>query len=204
MLRPEDSSALARVQVVPSSTTAAASVAELIERQRQQLSLPRVDKQFEIGRERAYLSEIEARVAQLDEASLDRARAFLLGSLEAVVHGPTQALNTRAREDEDLVQFKRRWVVGIRWGLLGGGALFILTMTIMVWRNQRTLERQTNDALGLVPGSSPGDDEVFADQSLAIVRARRQVLARGAFTIGLSIAALIMTVAMLESLVWKY
>lgn len=206
-LRPEDSSALARVQLVAPNTTRVESVAPLIERQRRQLSLPRLDKQFEIGRERAYLSEIEARVAQLDEAAVDRTRAFLLGSLEAVVHGPTQALNTRAREDEDLLVFKRWWVLAVRWFLLGGGGLFILTMTLMVWRDQRSLERQTNQALGLGSaerGGSPIDEELFADQSIAIVRARRQVLARGAFTIGLMVAALILTVAMLESLVWKY
>ena len=123
------------------------------------------------------------------------------------MHGPTQALNTRAREDEDLAQFKRRWALAVRWSLLGGGGLFILILTVMVWRNQRSLELQTNQALGLgshVHGGAPIDDEILADQSLAIVRARRQVLARGAFTIVLMIAALIMTVAMLESLVWKY
>jgi hypothetical protein len=202
-LRPEDSSSLARVQVVPTGSTRAQSIAALIEGQRQQLSLPRVDKQFEVGRERAYLSEIEARVAGLDEAGVERTRAFLLGSLEAVVHGPTQALNTRAREDEALAVFKQRWISMIRWFLLGGGGLFILVLGGMVWRNQRTLERQTSDALGLVAGA-PTDDEMFADQSLAIVRARREVLGRGAFTIVLMIAALIMTIAMLESLVWKY
>lgn len=206
-LRPEDTSAIARVQLVSPNIDRAGSIAALIERQRQQLSLPRVDKQFEIGRERAYLREVEARTAKLDAAAVDRTRAFLLGSLEAVVHGPTQALNTRAREDEDLAQFKRRWALAVRWSLLGGGGLFILILTVMVWRNQRSLELQTNQALGLgshVHGGAPIDDEILADQSLAIVRARRQVLARGAFTIVLMIAALIMTVAMLESLVWKY
>jgi hypothetical protein len=204
ILRPEDSSALARVQVVPTTTTRAASVAELIERQRQQLSLPRVDKQFEIGRERAYLSEVEARVASLDAASVDRARAYLLGSLEAVVHGPTQALNTRAREDETLADFKLRWIKYVRWSLLGGGGLFIVILGFLVWRNQRTLERETSRALGLdmVDMARGGDDAVFADQSLAIVRARRQVLARGAFTIGLAIVALLMTIMMLEAFVW--
>src|SRR5690606_26298916 len=203
-LRPEDTSAIARVQLVPPGMSKIGSVAALIERQRQQLSLPRLDKQFEVGRERAYLSEIEMWIAEQDEATVDRTRAFLIGSLEAVVHGPTQALNTRAREDEDLAAFKRRWVLAVRWSLLGGGGLFILVMTLMVWRNQRTLEQQTSKALGLESGAPPIDDELFADQSLAIVRARRQVLARGAFTIGLAVAALIMTVAMLESLVWKY
>ena len=215
MLRPEDSSAIARVQIMPPGTAAKRSVASLIERQRQQLSLPRVDKQFEIGRERAYLSELEAGLAALPDgeeadATVERARAFLLGSLEAVVHGPAQALNTRAREDRELAAFKRRAVVGIRWFLLGGGGLFIFVMVAMVWRNQRKLERQTNDALGLVARGSGSaveldrDDEAFADQAMSILSARRQVLARGVLTIGLMVAALLLTVAMLESLVWDY
>jgi hypothetical protein len=203
ILRPEDSSSLARVQVVPRTTTRAASVAELIERQRQQLSLPRVDKEFEIGRERAYLSEVEARVARLDQASVDRTRAFLLGSLETVVHGPTQALNTRAREDETLAAFKLRWITTIRWWLFGGGGLFVVVLMVAVWRNQRMLERETSHALGIDGAARSGDDEALADQSLAIVRARREVLARGAFTVGLAIAALLMTVAVLESFIWK-
>ncbi len=206
-LRPEDSSALARVQLVPTTVTPAASIAALVERQREQLSLPRVDKQFEIGRERAYLTEVEKAAATLDEAGVERTRAFLLGSLEAVVHGPPQALNTRAREDETLAAFKRRWTLGIRWFLLGGGVLFIVVMSTMVWRNQRRVETQTSKALGLVAGSPDApriDDEALADQSLAIMRSRREVLARGLFTIALMIAALLLTIAMLESLVWEY
>lgn len=210
-LRPEDSSAIARVQVTPAGTSKAASVAALIERQRQQLSLPRIDEEFEIDRERAYLSEIEALLDTADQATVDRARAFLLGSLQPVVHGPTQALNTRAREDQTLAAFKRRATRGVRWFLLGGGALFILVMSAMVWRNQRKLELQTSGALGLVAEDSDSsialdqiDPEVLADQSLAIVRARRELMIRGALTIGLMIAALLLTVAMLENLVWNY
>ncbi|PRP91856.1 hypothetical protein ENSA5_52380 [Enhygromyxa salina] len=206
-LRPEDSSAIARVQLAPAGVEHVDSLAPLIERQREQLSLPRIDRQFEIGRERAYLSHVEAQhqAKALDEAEIGRARAFLIGSLEAVVHGPPQSLNTRAREDQTLATFKRDWTIGIRWFLLGGGGLFILVMSLLVWRNQRQLEARTTDALGLVSGNpSVLDDEAFADQSLAIMRSRRQILARGVFSIALMVAALILTVAMLESLVWEY
>ena len=131
----------------------------------------------------------------------------MLGSLEAVVHGPPQALNTRSREDETLSEFKRRWTLGTRWFLLGGGSLFILVMAAMVWRNQRRLEVQTSSALGLVagsPDSALADQETLADQSLSIARSRRELLVRGLFTIALMVAALLLTVAMLESLVWEY
>ena len=48
------------------------------------------------------------------------------------------------------------------------------------------------------------DDEAFADQSLAIIHSRRQILARGVLTVGLMVTALVLTLAMLESLVWQY
>jgi hypothetical protein len=210
-LRPEDSSAIARVQLAPAGSERSDALAPLIERQREQLSLPRVDREFEIGRERAFLSHLEAqhRAGALSAEEIERARAFLIGSLEAVVHGPPQALNTRAREEQTLAAFKREWTVGIRWFLLGGGALFILVMATMIWRNQRRIEAQTSDALGLAAGppGEPGpgpNDEALADQSLAIMQARRQILARGVLTIALMVAALLLTVAMLESLVWEY
>lgn len=207
-LRPEDSSAIARIQIAAPGTARADALAPLIERQREQLALPRVDRNFEIGRERAYLSEVERQLAaeSLSDEEIDRARAFLIGSLEAVVHGPPQSLNTRAREDAALAAFKRKWTLAIRWLLLGGGGLYILVMSWMVWRNQKALERRTSSVLGLVEGSRDADidDEAFVDQSLAIVGARRQVLVRGALTIGLMVAALLLTVAMLENLVWEY
>jgi hypothetical protein len=204
-LRPEDTSAIARIQLAEPTTSRADSLAPLISASREQLSLPRVDKHFEIGRERAYLSHIETALREhtLADGEIEQARAFLIGSLAAVVHGPPQALNTRAREDETLAAFKRRWTIGIRWFLLGGGGLFILVMGAMLGHNQRKLERQTNRALGLVEGTV-ADEETLADQSLAIGRARREMLARGVLTIVLMATALLLTVTMLEALVWEY
>jgi hypothetical protein len=206
ILRPEDSSAIARIQIGPVKGTRRDSFAPLLERQREQLSLPRIDREFEIGRERTYLSHVETamRGTTLSEAEVERARAFLLGSLAAVVHGPPQALNTRAREDVDIATSKRNWTLAVRWFLLGGGGLFIFVMSVMVWRNQRLLERRTTEALGFVPGTKMPDNEMFADHSLALTRARREMIARGILTIGIMTAALLMTVYLLESLVWEY
>jgi hypothetical protein len=205
-LRPEDSSAIARIQLAPSGGVRRDLLAPLIERQREQLSLPRIDRAFEIGRERAYLSHVETMLhgKSLSEADVERARAFLIGSLAVVVHGPPQALNTRAREDQDMATSKRAWTLAVRWFLLGGGALFIFVMTTMVWRNQRQLERRTTDALGFGPGSTNIDAEMFAEHSLALTRARREMLGRGILTIALMTGALLMTVLLLESLVWEY
>jgi hypothetical protein len=205
-LRPEDSSSVARIQLAASTGARRELLVPLIERQREQLSLPRVDKQFELGRERAYLSHVEAmlRGGTLTEGEVERTRAFLIGSLAAIVHGPPQALNTRAREDEDMAASKQIWTLAVRWFLLGGGGLFIIVMAVMVWRNQRQLERRTTEALGLVPGSSSLDDEMYADHSLALARARREMIGRGILTIGIMTLALLMTVLLLESLVWEY
>ena len=198
-LRPEDTSAIARVQIAPSGTPREAALPPLIERQRQQLSLPRVDRNFEIGRERKYLSEIEQKLKDkaLGPEEIDRARAFLIGSLEAVVHGPPQSLNTRAREDEVMGGFKSRWTIGIRWFLLGGGGLYILLMAMLVWRNQKAFEQRTSKALSLAEGEGEGEElaELLADS-------RRQMLGRGVLTIALMVAALLLSVAMLEALVW--
>ena len=77
-------------------------------------------------------------------------------------------------------------------------------MSALVWRNQRQLEAQTSDALGLVAGGpSPLDEETYEDQSRAIIQSRRQMLARGVLTIIFMVATLLLTVAMLESLVWQ-
>lgn len=205
-LRPEDSSALARIQLAPASGVRRDAFTPLLERQRQQLSLPRIDREFEIGRERTYLSHVETvmRGTTCSEAEVERARAFLIGSLAAVVHGPPQALNTRAREDVDMATSKRNWTMAVRWLLLGGGGLFIFVMAVMVWRNQRLLERRTTEALGFVPGTKMPNDEAFTEHSLALTRARREMIARGLLSIGIMTAALLMTVYLLESLVWEY
>lgn len=219
VLHPEDSSSLARVQL--GDGDARAALRALVELQRTQLELPRIDKAFEIGREKAYLSHIEGRLDSsaaegsgepLTEHELARARAFLIGTLEAVVHGPPQALSTRAREEAELASFKQRWTVGIRVFLLGGGGAFILVMIALVWRNQREVERRTSAALGL--GLNQGkrgesilddlDDEAFADQRMAILHARRQVLMRGGASVVIMILAIVLTLAMLEALVWEY
>lgn len=202
---PEQSSALARIQLSTLAPGDPRSLEPLIAAQREQLSLPRVDKQFELAREQAYLDTLasfaQGKAAQgLDAAEVARVRSFLIGSLEPVVYGPPVALDTRAREVETLADFKARWLIRIRVWLFGGGGAFILLLTALVWRHQRQFERQTSAALGLAEG--PRDEEVFADQSLALQRARQEIVGRGVITILLWVAMLIITIMMLEKLVW--
>lgn len=197
---PEESAAIARVQISGGDRGDRRLLEPLIARQREQLALPRVDKQFDVARERAYLDALAE--TKLDPREVARARSFLIGSLEPVVHGPPVALDTRQREEQTLATFKANWVLGIRWFLLGGGGLFIALLTALVWRHQKQFEDQSNRALGLVAGETVLDDETYADQSLAIIRARQQILVRGVVTIALMVAMLIITIMMLESLVW--
>jgi hypothetical protein len=196
---PEDSTSIARVQISSGDRGDRRLLEPLIARQREQLALPRADKQFDVARERAYLDALAE--AKLDPREVQRARSFLLGSLEPVVHGPPVALDTRLREEETLASFKANWTLGIRWFVFGGGGLFLALLVALVWRHQKQFEQQSNRALGLVGGESL-DEEIFADQSLAIARARQQILIRGAVIIGLWIAMLVITIMMLESLVW--
>ena len=197
---PEESASLARVQIAKGDRGERRLLDPLIARQREQLALPRVDKQFEVEREKTYLDALAA--AKLQPTEVMRARSFLIGSLEPIVHGPPVALDTRLREEQTLATFKAAWVLGIRWFLLGGGGLFITLLGALVWRHQKQFEERSSQALGLVPGESALDDETFTDQSLAIMRARQQILVRGVVTIALMVAMLIITIMMLEKLVW--
>jgi hypothetical protein len=197
---PEESAAIARVQIGQGDRGDRRLLEPLIARQREQLALPRVDKQFEVERERTYLDALAT--AELDPREVMRARSFLLGSLEPIVYGPPVALETRLREEQTLATFKANWVLGIRWFLLGGGGLFIAFLGALVWRHQKQFEERSSRALGLIPGESVLDEETFTDQSLAIMRARQQILVRGMVTIGLMVAMLIITIMMLEKLVW--
>lgn len=199
---PEQSAALARIQLSTLAPGDPRSLEPLIAAQREQLSLPRVDKQYDVARERAYLDALAQATLDVDEVA--RARSFLLGSLEPQVFGPPVALDTRAREEQTLAEFKAAWTLGIRWLLLGGGGLFIALLAGLVWRHQRQFEARSSAALGLVAGEgdSPLDDEAFADQSLSILRARQEIVTRGVITILLWVAMLIVTIMMLEKLVW--
>ena len=197
---PEESASLARVQIAKGDRGERRLLDPLIARQREQLALPRVDKQFEVEREKTYLDALAA--AKLQPTEVMRARSFLIGSLEPIVHGPPVALDTRLREEQTLATFKAAWVLGIRWFLLGGGGLFITLLGALVWRHQKQFEERSSQVLGLVPGESALDDETFTDQSLAIMRARQQILVRGVVTIALMVAMLIITIMMLEKLVW--
>jgi hypothetical protein len=63
----------------------------------------------------------------IPSAEVPLARAWLLGTLPVEVLGPPLALATLAREQADLAARKLSWAAGLRWFLLGGGGVFLLT-----------------------------------------------------------------------------
>ncbi|GEM_PF-1297934 len=222
VLRPEEASAIARVQLSDAGPREA--LRDLIARHRAvltelaaaepgaaELGVP--GEELELERERAYLDHVEARLGvrgaePLSDEALARARAFLIANLGSMVYGPPQALSTRERQDAELEAFKARWAVGVRWFLLGGGALFIIVAALLIGLNQRRLTRETYAALGLRPGAAEDPlvdlEELRADHALVVARSRREMIVRGVLTIALVSATLMLTLAMLESLVWNF
>jgi hypothetical protein len=90
------------------------------------LELGRVEKGFDRELERKYLDALErAEVAPVD---VPLARAWLIGTLPVEVLGPPVALTTLARDQAELRRAQaERWVTGLRWFILGGGGVFLLT-----------------------------------------------------------------------------
>lgn len=185
---PGEGSAVARVFVSADDLDDARGLAPLIEAQRELLDVPRVEKSFDPELERAHLEALEA--AELDGASLGRARAWLIGSLPLHVYGPPTALSTREREDQALAEFKRRWTLGLRWLLLGGGLGFIAVTGLSLFWSYREVARRTAEVLG--------------DDAESVAEASRAMLARAAYVTGLLVVTLLLTLLLLENLVFEF
>ncbi len=191
---PGEGTALARVYVGPEDPRGAASLEPLIERQRELLDLPRLDKEFDTERERKYLDRLAAATLAADEVS--KARHWLIGSLPVEVHGPPTALMTQVRDEDALLAKKKRWTVGLRWFLWGGGALFIVVFALSVVYADREAARRMSRVL------DQGDAESAADAAQGLMTARRSMLFRAGIVVGIMVATLILAVMLLENLVW--
>lgn len=194
---PGESAAVRRVQVVQDDPAAASTLQPLIAEQRRRLDVPRVEKGFDAELEKAYLDWIE-KADSLDAAAIDSARTFLLGTLPVTVHNPPVALATRQRELDTLAQWQRRWTIGLRIFLLGGGGLFLAAMTWSMVRAHAKAAERTTRALEQLGERA----EVGLAQDVA--RARKQALARGLGVVVVMAAGLVLTTIMLESLVWIF
>ena len=116
------------------------------------------------------------------------------------MYGPPAAMSTRQRDLDALATFKRRWTIALRWVLLGGGGLFLLAMTLMMFRALDRGAAQTRAELREI-----ADDDGDGDLVLAHVdRARRGAMVRGLGLIAVMAGALILSVLMLEAMVWEF
>jgi hypothetical protein len=194
---PGESTAIARLQITDGDPGSPATLAPLIERQRARLDLPRVERSFDAAHERAYIDTLAK--AEVSPTDVALARAWLLGTLPVQVFGPPTALVTRAREESHLAAEKRTWTLGLRWFLLGGGGLFLAVMTALMLRSHaRAAERTLRELQSLV-----GKEE-RVEMAQHVRAALRGALLRGAGVIAVMASALVLTVMLLESLLWEF
>ncbi|MBL9103572.1 MAG: hypothetical protein JNL82_21675 [Myxococcales bacterium] len=190
---PGESAALARVQVTEGAPDGDASLAPLIAQQRRLLEVGRVEKGFDRTLEAAWLDAVEK--AEVAAADVPLARAWLLGTLPIEVLGPPPALSTAVREQDDLVARKRAWALGLKWFLLGGGGLFLaLTLVVVVVSHRRAAGALTREILG---------DGATAEIAQEIARAQRAVLLRAVALVVTMALGLVLTVVVLDKLLWQ-
>lgn len=190
---PGESAALARVQVTDGTPDSDASLVPLITQQRSQLELGRIEKGFDRELERAWLDAVEK--AEVAAADVPLARAWLLGTLPVEVLGPPLALSTLVREQEALVARKQAWALGLKWFLLGGGGLFLaVVMALVVANHRHAAERLSREIHG--EGAAT---EIAAD----LARAQRSVLLRAVALVVTMALGLVLTVVVLDKLLWQ-
>ncbi len=190
---PGESTALARVQITAGAPDTDAALTPLFVQQRALLELGRVEKGFDRELERKYLDALErTEVAPVD---VPLARAWLMGTLPVEVLGPPVALTTLARDHAELRARKQRWVTGLRWFILGGGGVFLLlTLLLIVLSHRQAAGRLTREIHG---------KDATATIAREIREAQRAVLLRAVammVTMGLG---LVLTVIVLDKLLWR-
>ncbi|MEE9386790.1 MAG: hypothetical protein V3V08_25515 [Nannocystaceae bacterium] len=188
---PGESSALVRVQVVDANATRKAARQQLIEHHRARIHLPRASKHYNAAHEKAYLTHLQQ--LELDAAEDDAARLWLLGTLPIELYGPPVALSTRERNEAALAVRKRRWTVGLRWLLLGGGGCFIALAAFSLAQAQRR-QRAAIDRQLLGAG---WDEGAISEHRQTM----RPMILRGLILILILAAGLATTVLLLENLV---
>ncbi len=190
---PGESTALARVQITAGDPNTDAALAPLFVQQRALLELGRVEKGFDRELERKYLDALEQ--AEVAAADVPLARAWLMGTLPVEVLGPPVALTTLAREQAELLTRKQTWVTGLRWFILGGGGLFLLlTLLLIVLSHRQAAGRLTREIHG---------KDATATIAQEIREAQRAVLLRAVALVVTMGLGLILTVMVLDKLLWK-
>jgi hypothetical protein len=196
---PGESTAFVRVLVTESDPGSAASLVPLLQAHRDDLDLPRIERDWDVELERRWLDRV---AKQADTpAEIEVARRFLLGTLPATVYGPPVALATRERLEQELAVVQSRWKTGMRVFLLGGGGLFLATLTWLMIRSHRVAAQVTFGELARMYGDDPA---MRAEAERLVAQATRAGLLRGAGVIAVMVGALALTVFILESLLWVY
>lgn len=194
---PGESTDVERVQLLGDEDKSKGPLHPLIEAHEAALDEARVDRTYDAKIELAYLQWLKK--ARPSAAERQDARAFLLGTLPLRVHGPPLALATRQRDLEAMAKRKRRWTLGLRVYMLGGGGLFLLAMTIAMIRAHAAAAASTTAELQRLDGVSD-ETEIVGE----VERARRAALVRGFGVIAIMAAGLLLTTFMLESLLWVF
>jgi hypothetical protein len=196
---PGESTAVARVLAVDPSASAAGATAALragIERQRARLSVRRSDRTWDAARERGYLDALGR--DPLPAAALPSAERWVIGTLPVEVHGPPTLLRTRERDEAALLDHKRAWIMGLRIFVFGGGALYLISMTVLMLRTQ---SRDAAATLAEMRSLAQGDERETLEQGVR--QARRATMARGVLVLLVMAAGLVIAVLALEILVWE-
>ena len=190
---PGESAALARVQVTDGTPDSDASLVPLITQQRALLELGRTEKGFDRELERAWLDAVEK--ADIAAADVPLTRAWLLGTLPVEVLGPPLALSTLVREQEALVARKQAWALGLKWFLLGGGGLFLLVVLVLVVVSHRRAAAHLSREI-----HGEGHTAEIAQE---IAGAQRAVLLRAVALVVTMALGLVLTVVVLDKLLWQ-
>ena len=197
---PGQSTDVVRIQLASQAApTDAASLDPLLAAHREAVDAPRVDQTYSAKVERKWLSWVDA--AELTPTEVEHARAFLLGTLPLIVHDPPLALATRDRDLEAMAARQRRWTLGLRVFMLGGGGLFLLAMTLAMMRAHASAAAAT--AAELQRSTEEGDEDLD-EVMLAVDRAKRAALARAFGVIAIMAAGLVLATIMLESFLWVF
>ncbi|MCA9661371.1 MAG: hypothetical protein KC486_23730 [Myxococcales bacterium] len=190
---PGESAEILRLQITDDDPGGVASLRPVVDRYHALLDAPRVEKSFDRESEAAFVAYLGR--AELSEAEVKLARRFLVGTLPIQVIGPPLAITTFEREQADLVAAKVAWYSGLRWGLLGGGGLFLLLLALLILVRHGSTAKATAEALG-----SAGDDPEIA---AAINSARRGALVRMWAVVVVMGLGLVLVAVALERIVWR-
>ncbi|MGB1013983.1 MAG: hypothetical protein ACPG4T_07610 [Nannocystaceae bacterium] len=188
---PGESAAVTRMWLVEGNSTSPESLIPLIRRQREVVSLPRVEKSFDPELEKNYLTHLEKHRHGLAPEDVEQAQAWLLGTLPIEVLGPPVAHSTRAREELALAARKQTWTSRVRWFLLGGGGGFLLLTCLLIFWSHSQSARELAEAVGR--------DDIESE----VRSAQRALLLRGAALVATMALGLVLTVAVLDKLLWS-